>query len=240
VILVVVAVAWIPLQSFNQLLPPVASDLYASGRMDTLNAVYTAVTRLILTTVVPILAVILVYGPELLGLFGPSYTQGYVPLLVYLGGVFVGSTVGATGWLLILTDHQYARMVLDWLLAVLNLGLTYAFVVQFGLVGAALGTSLAISVQNGIQVLLLRRFEGLWPFDRTFLRPIGAGVSMLAVMWTIRLTVPGWLGVLLGGIAGPVVYVSVLWAIGPDPRDRLVVSELATGYRTGLTDWFGR
>jgi len=57
--------------------------------------------------------------------------------------VFVGSAVGATGWLLMMTDHQYARMALDWLLAVLNVALTYAFVVRYGLVGAALGTSLA-------------------------------------------------------------------------------------------------
>jgi len=76
--------------------------------------------------------------------------------------VFVGSAVGATGWLLMMTDHQYARMALDWLLAVLNVALTYAFVVRYGLVGAALGTSLAIAVQNAIQVILLRRFEGLW------------------------------------------------------------------------------
>jgi len=160
VVLVLIAIAWIPLLSFNQLLPPVASELYADGRTETLNAVYTSVTRQIVTSVIPILAVLVVFGRELLGLFGEPYVAGYVPLVVYLGGVFVGSAVGATGWLLMMTDHQYARMALDWLLAVLNVALTYAFVVRYGLVGAALGTSLAIAVQNAIQVVLLRRFEG--------------------------------------------------------------------------------
>jgi len=172
VVLVLIAIAWIPLLSFNQLLPPVASELYADGRTETLNAVYTSVTRQIVTSVIPILAVLVVFGRELLGLFGEPYVAGYVPV-VYLGGVFVGSAVGATGWLLMMTDHQYARMALDWLLAVLNVALTYAFVVRYGLVGAALGTSLAIAVQNAIQVVLLRRFEGLWPFDRTYLTPAG-------------------------------------------------------------------
>lgn len=59
-LLVLIAIAWIPLQSFNQLLPPVASELYADGRIDVLNEVYTSVTRLIVTTVVPVLAVLLV------------------------------------------------------------------------------------------------------------------------------------------------------------------------------------
>lgn len=231
IILVLVAIAWIPLLSFNQLLPPVASDLYSSDRMGTLNAVYSSITRLIVTTVVPILAVQLVFGRELLAVFGPTYVEGYVPLIVYLGGVFVGSAVGATGWLLMMTDHQYARMILDWLLAVLNVVLTYVFILEFGLVGAALGTSLAISVQNGIQVLLLRRFEGLWPFDSTFFTPVVAGVIMAAVMVGITTVAEGLVAVALGTIVGLLVYVAALHVIGVDPRDRFVVRELTAQFR---------
>jgi O-antigen/teichoic acid export membrane protein len=233
-VLVLIAIAWIPLLSFNQLLPPVASDLYADDRMETLNAIYTSVTRLIVTTVVPLLAVLVVFGQEFLALFGPTYTRGYLPLVVYLGGVFVGSAVGATGWLLMMTDHQYIRMALDWFLAVLNAALTYAFVLRFGLVGAALGTSLAIAVQNGLQVLLLRRFETLWPFDRTFLTPLAAGLVALGVMWVIRMAVDARISTVPGVGAGLIAYVGALRLIGVDPRDRLVVRELADRYHTTL------
>jgi O-antigen/teichoic acid export membrane protein len=233
-VLVVVAVVWIPLLSFNMLLPPVASDLYAEGDLATLNAVYTAVTRLIVTTVVPLLAVLLVFGRTVLGVFGPAYVQGYLPLAVYLGGVFVGSAVGATGWLLMMTDHQYARLALDWLLAVLNVTLTYAFVLRFGVVGAALGTSLAIAVQNGIQVLLLRRFEGLWPFDRSFLTPLAAGGVAAGAMWLVRTALPALPAVLAGTAVGLAAYVAALAALGVDPRDRLVVRELVAAYRERL------
>ena len=236
VVLVLVSIAWIPLLSFNQLLPPVASRLHSSGRIDTLNAIYSSVTRLIVTTVVPILAVQVVFGRELLALFGPTYVRGYLPLVVYLGGVFVGSAVGATGWLLMMTDHQYARMALDWLLAVLNVVLTYVFVLEFGLVGAALGTSLAIAVQNGLQVLLLRRFEGLWPFDATYLRPLGAGAVMTAVMLGVRTSVDGPFAVGLGATAGIVAYVATLRLLGIDPRDRLVVRELTGRYRADVVE----
>lgn len=236
VVLVLVSIAWIPLLSFNQLLPPVASNLHSSGEMDTLNAVYSSVTRLIVTTVVPILAIQLVFGRELLALFGATYVRGYVPLVVYLVGVFVGSAVGATGWLLMMTDHQYARMGLDWLLAALNVVLTYAFVLEFGLAGAALGTSLAIAVQNGLQVLLLRRFEGLWPFDATYLRPLGAGVVMVAVMLGVRTSVGGYLAIGVGAVVGLLAYVGTLHALGVDPRDRLVVRELAGRYRADVAE----
>ncbi|WP_123624546.1 lipopolysaccharide biosynthesis protein [Halorubrum sp. CSM-61] len=236
VVLVLIAIAWIPLMAFNQLLPPVASELYADGRTETLNAVYGSVTRQIVTTVVPILAVLAVFGRELLGLFGEPYVAGYVPLVVYLVGVFVGSAVGATGWLLMMTDHQYARMALDWLLAALNVALTYAFVVRYGLVGAALGTSLAIAVQNGIQVVLLRRFEGLWPFDRTYLTPLAAGGVTLVAMRAIRAVVPGLAAVVVGAAGGLAVYAGALRVLGVDPRDRLVARELAARYRARLAE----
>ncbi|MCU4800627.1 lipopolysaccharide biosynthesis protein [Halobacteria archaeon HArc-gm2] len=236
VVLVLVSIAWIPLLAFNQLLPPVASDLYARDEMDTLNAVYSSATRLILTTVVPILAVLAVFGRELLAMFGPTYAEGYVPLVVYLGGVFVGSSVGATGWLLMMTDHQYARMALDWFLAALNVVLTYTFVVEFGLVGAALGTSLAIGVQNGLQVLLIRHFEGLWPFDATFLDPLAAGAVAVVAMVAVRTAVDGLPAAGLGTLVGLVAYAGTLHALGVDPRDRLVFEELAARYRAVLAD----
>lgn len=230
VVLVLIAIAWIPLRSFNQLLPPVASDLYANGRVDVLNAVYSSVTRLTVTTVTPIVLVLVVYGPELLGLFGEPYRRGYAPLVIYLGGVCVGSTVGATGWLLMMTDHQYARMALDWFLAVLNVALTYVFIVHFGINGAALGTSLAIAIQNGLQVLLLRHYEGLWPFDRTFLTPIGAGLVTLPAMWLLRMVVPGFLAVVVGSVVGVGVYLVALRTFGVDSRDKLVAKELVRRY----------
>jgi O-antigen/teichoic acid export membrane protein len=236
VVLVFVAIAWIPLHSFNQLLPPVATDLYSEEKMTVLNRVYTSVTRLVITAVLPVLVVLGVFGEEFLGLFGQTYTRGYEPLLVYLGGVFVGHAVGATGWLLIMTDHQYARMGLDWLLAILNVALTYLFIARLGLIGAALGTSLAIAVQNSIQVVLLRHFEGLWPFDRTFLKPLGAGVVMTAVALAVRHSISGMAAVAAGTVIGLLVYLAALLAFGVDSRDRFVVSELTNRYRLAISD----
>jgi O-antigen/teichoic acid export membrane protein len=231
VVLVLVTVAWIPLQAFNQLLPPVASELHANGETETLDSVYTAVTRLIVTAVVPVLAVQVVFGRALLSVFGPTYVRGYVPLVVYLGGVLTGSAVGATGWLLTMTDHQYARMALDWLLAAINVTLTYVFVVEFGLPGAALGTSVAIVVQNLTQAFVLRRFEGLWPFDVTFLKPLAAGVAMAGVMFLVRESLAGPLAVGFGLLAGLGVFFGTLLLLGVSDRDRLVVRELVDRYR---------
>ncbi len=88
-----------------------------------------------------------------------------------------------------------------------------------------------IAVQNGIQVVLLRHFEGLWPFDRTYLTPLAAGGVTLVAMWGIREVVTGLAAVVVGAVAGLAVYAGALHALGVDPRDRLVARELAGQYR---------
>lgn len=236
VVLVLVGIASIPLVAFNQLLPPVASGLYADGKTGTLNDVYTTVTRLVVTGTVPIVATLIVFGPELLGIFGAEYARGYDVLLVFLIGRFVGNAVGATGFLLSMTNNQYAKMWLEWLLAVLNLVLTYLFVVELGLVGAALGTSVAIGIQNALQLLLLYRFEGLWPFDATFLKPIGAGVGAVSAMAGVRAVFDGLLAAGVGALVGLVAFLALLIALGAEPRDRLVVTELAAQYRRATAE----
>jgi O-antigen/teichoic acid export membrane protein len=231
VVLLLVSIVTIPLLAFNQLLPPVASGLYDADDVDTLNDVYTTVTRLIVTATVPLVTIMVVYGPGVLGIFGPEYQRGYQALVVFLAGRFVANAVGATGWLLLMTDHQYVRLVLDWLLATLNLALTYWFVLEFGLVGAALGTAVAYSVQNLLQVGVLWHYEGLFPFDRTFMRPIGAGLGMGATMLALREALPGVHPVVGSGL-GLVVFGWLSLQFGVDRRDRIVIGELASRYRT--------
>ena len=236
VVLVLVGIAVIPLAAFNQLMPPIASRLYADGKVGTLNNVYKTVSRLIVTATVPIIAIQAAYGRELLGIFGSAYGRGYVVLLVFLVGRFVGNAVGATGILLSMTNNHYPKLGLEWLLALLNVVLTYVFVLEFGLVGAALGTSVAIGVQNLLQATLLRRFEGLWPFDLTFLKPIVAGLGMIAVMAGIRANLDGSLALGVGMLAGLAMFFALLMALGVSPRDRLVVAELAARYQTVIND----
>ena len=98
--------------------------------------------------------------------------------------------------------------------------------------------TVAIAVQNSVQVVLLRRFEGLWPFDATFLKPLGAGVAAAGVMFLVRETLvgagTGGLVVVAGAALGLVTYVGALVALGVNDRDRLGVTAVAARYRRAI------
>ena len=85
---------------------------------------------------------------------------------------------------------------------------------------------------NLLQVLLLRRYEGLFPFDRTYLKPLGAGVGAMPAMAALRPLFSGATLLLVGSLAGLVAFVGCLRALGIEPRDRYVWRALRGRYGT--------
>jgi O-antigen/teichoic acid export membrane protein len=221
----------LPLASFNQLLPPIASDLYARDEVAALNEVYGSITRLVFTITAFMCAVALIYRVELLAVFGREYTRGHLVLTVFIVSRIVANSAGATGWLLLMTDHQYLDMVNSWTLGITNVALSYYFVVEFGLVGAALGTGSSLAFVNLLRLGQLRYLEGLWPYDRTYLKPVAAVIPAATAMFLARSLFASLTAVVVGTVFGGVVYLGGLLALGVEPRDHELVTALFTRYR---------
>jgi O-antigen/teichoic acid export membrane protein len=219
-----------PLSAFNQLLPPVASRLYSEGEHDALQAVYSTVTRWVFTLAVGIATVELVYGGQLLRLFGAAFDRGRGVLYVFVFATLTASMVGATGWLLMMTDHERVEAVNSWVLGAANIALSYVLILEVGLVGAALGTGGALAVVNLVRVAQLWYLEDLLPFTRAFLKPVAAAVPMAATMWAAGRALSGGRLLAVGTLAGVLVYVLTLRALGVEDRDRQMYHELAGRY----------
>jgi O-antigen/teichoic acid export membrane protein len=223
----------IPLIAFNQLLPAVASRLYADGKRGMLNSVYSTVTRLVFTGTIVLAVTQFVYRGELLALFGEEYTRGSLVLATFVVGRIVANAVGATGWLLLMTDHQYLRMVNSWVLGGLNVAFSYYFILEFGLIGAALGTAGSMAIVYLVRLSQLWYLERLQPFDATFLKPLGAGAAMTATMLGVKPLLSGTPLLVFGTLAGIVAFVGTLYLLGIEDRDRRIVGALLDQYRAG-------
>jgi len=226
---------FLPLIAFNSLLPAVASDLYTDGEHAALRSVYSAATRWVVTATLPIALVFFVYRVELLEVFGAAYTRGSTVLGVFVVGRVVGSVVGATGWLLLMTDHQYLRMLDSWGLGILNIGLSYYLILEFGLVGAALGTSGSIAFVNVLRLGQLWYLEDLQPYSRKYLKPLAAAAGMAAAMAAIRPFFEGTALLVVGSVVGLVVFAVLLRIFGIEPRDYRLFAGLFEQYRPGGT-----
>jgi len=210
----------LPLLAINQLFPPVASGLYSDGDIETLQATYSTATRWIVTAALCIAVYEIAFRGPLLSVFGSAYRQGELVLVAFAVGQVVNSSVGSAGWLLLMTDHQYIDAVNNWLLGITNIGLSYVMILEFGLIGAALGTAGSLALVNGLRVAELWYLEGLHPYDRAFLKPVVAAVLTGMVASQVGQFVSGVPRLLIGAGVTVGVFAGTLVVLGLEPEDR--------------------
>ena len=136
---------------------------------------------------------------------------------------------GRTGW----------DLVVYVLSAILDLVLSLLLIPKFGINGAAAAQAITIACSNWLRLVLVRRFVGIFPWDRTYARlavPAGAcALTMVAVAalvssaaWYVQLVLVGGLGV--------AVYVPVLLVVGLTDGEKVAMRNgLCEGARPLVT-----
>ena len=204
----------LPLTGFNQLFPPIASKLYHSGDHSQLESVYRTITRWIFTaSLFPGLA-LMTYAEEVLWIFGENFTEGYLVLILFTISQLINCAVGASGYLLMMTDHQYVTMLNQLLLGVLNVVLNYIFIIQYGFIGAAVATASVLALINLLRVSQVWYFEGYNPYNWSYLKPICAGVVSVLIMITLSNFFTQYVLLAVGGTLGGLFFFGILLILG--------------------------
>lgn len=146
------------LTAVNMVVAPYFARLYAQGDMVTLQRLITRSAQAVVLLALPAVLVFLAFGRELIeGIFGPAYATGYWPLVVLSLGQLVNALVGSVGVLLNMTGHERGVAVG----AALNVVLNLALIPSFGMVGAALASTVSLVVWNLILWRTVHRRLGL-------------------------------------------------------------------------------
>jgi O-antigen/teichoic acid export membrane protein len=209
----------LPLTAFNQLFPPIASDLYHAGQHERLQSIYASVTRLILTAALFPAIAMFVYAPELLGLFGEDFAKGESVLVLFIFAQVTNAMVGPSGYLLMMSDHQYLTMINQVGSGILNATLNYVLILRFGFIGAALATASVLSAINLLRLIEVWYLEGLSPYDTTYLKPVAAGIASGVAMTAVSFSLEQFRLIVVGGSIGAIVYLSGLYLLGIDDGD---------------------
>lgn len=226
VALLLAYVVTMPSAAFHQLFPPVASRLYANDDLATLQSMYATVTRWIITASAILALPLVLYRQELLAIFGPEFTAGSVVLSLFVTGMLVNAFVGPPNEVLKMTDNQYVVLVNQWTFGVLNVVLNYYFILEFGLVGAALATASIFAMMGVTRLVEVWYLEGLFPYSIRLWKPLAAAGGSAVAMYASTYLLSGLVLVFVGGAFGALVYAALLYLFGIEPRDR----QLANNY----------
>lgn len=218
---------YIPLLAINQLFPPIASRLYATDEHEDLAAIYRTTTRWVFTGSLLFGVAAIVFRVEILTLFGPEFTAGTLVLTLFVLAQLCNCATGPSGYLLMMTDHQYVVMANEWFFGIANVVLNVVLIQRLGFVGAAAASASVLAVRNLTKVTEVWYFEGLSPYSRSFFKPLLAGGVAAVGMSLVGTVLSALAAVVVGVGVGLGLYVVVLWALGVEPVDRRTYDLLA-------------
>jgi O-antigen/teichoic acid export membrane protein len=139
---------------------PVVARLFAANRIDRLRTGAPMVTlgAVLLSSVLAL--PLIVFAPQVLGLFGSSFESGAFILRVLCVTFLISAVAGQNGTLLTMTKHVRPVMIGSSLALVTNVVLNLIFIPLQGARGAAIAWLLSVIVWNGFLSLQVRRIYG--------------------------------------------------------------------------------
>lgn len=149
------------LTAANAITAPLISELYSTGRKAELQRLLTLSSRGVLAFTLAVSVVLVAGGHWIAGLFGPEFTSGVGALWILLAAQVVNAATGPVGYLMTMTGHQNAALVIQGLAAAINVGLNWLLIPLYGMAGAAIATATAIVFWNVAMFVYVNRQLGL-------------------------------------------------------------------------------
>ena len=149
--------------STNAAAAAMMARMYATSDREGLQRLVSMATGGVLLLALPVTAVLMIYGHDILRFFGPEFQTGYWPLMGLLAAQLVVAMAGSVMLLLTLTGHQAeAAKYMAWGVAV-KLTLSLLLIPSFGMIGAATATLAGALLWNSMMLGCVRRSVGVDP-----------------------------------------------------------------------------
>ena len=204
------------------------AETEARGDRRGLEALYQTVSKWSVSLNLPLFLALVLFPEALLSLFGPEFREGVTALTILAFANIINAATGASGAVLDMTGHSVVKLINASVAVVLAVGLNLLLIPTYGLVGAAISVLASSAAVNLLRITEVYVLLDTTPYNRTFLKPLAAGVVGLAAALAVRALVPDApaLQALLGIAALFAAYAFTLTRLGLSAEDRLVMSRV--------------
>jgi O-antigen/teichoic acid export membrane protein len=170
---------------------PRFAELFAVGDRRGAGHLYQVTTAWLIMMTWPLYLLAVIYGPEILSLFGHSYRAGHTVMIILGLTMLLSAACGQVDTVLITTGRSGWSLANGLMALIVNVGLDVLLIPRYGITGAAIGWSAAIVVSNLTPLGQLAFSYGLHPFGRGALTAAGLSVLSFAVIPLAALAVFG-------------------------------------------------
>jgi len=154
------------------LFQPIMSRFDAEDEQQQMDDLYTVATRWMVVASFPVFALFFLFSEQtLVFMFGESYRTGETALRVLLVGFLISLLPGLTGNFLTAVGETKLLMYISAGTMLLNVAVNLVLIPMYGIVGAAIATATARTLNNTVQSYLIYREYGVSPFNRHYVVP---------------------------------------------------------------------
>lgn len=151
----------IALTIVNQPLGPIISRHFVEGRKDALQVLLDRVSVVVSLFAIALTAMLLLFGGEVLGLFGEEFRAAQPALSILAVGQCANALLGPCGQLLVMMGRQRLMAALLAVAAVVNVALNLLLIPRYGIEGAAMATTVALVLWNVCVAVAAARLVGI-------------------------------------------------------------------------------
>jgi O-antigen/teichoic acid export membrane protein len=203
---------------------PRFAELFTVGKRREVNSVYQATTAWLMLLTWPLYLLAIIFGPEVLTVFGHSYRAGASVMVILAGAMLLATACGQVDMVLIASGRSSWSLMNGLLAVAANVGLDLVLIPRYGIAGAAIGWAVAIALTNVVPLVQLAAVSRVHPFGRSTLAAVLLPVvCMAAVPLAVRAVAgPGAVAAVAGIVMGSALLAAGSWRF----RDTLHLSEL--------------
>ena len=176
--------------SFDYIFLPTVAEFYGKNDFTGIKKILCSISKWVFLLTLPMILYISFFSKNTIFLFyGSAYTAGSIALIILLFGIAMNGLTGMTGEVLVGIRKTKLNLLTEVFGAITNVGLNIFLIPKFGILGAAIGTSISIAVRNLAQLGFVYKELKIHPYDKSFLKIIFSSIIALIPI----LFLPGWI-----------------------------------------------
>ena len=222
--------------AFASIFAPLFSQYFHEKNQTKMLEVFQLSTKWILLTSLPLFIFLILFSNTILMLFGSEFGNNSLALPILTVGIMIQAVFGLGSPSLTMSGFQKYNLINALVALFTNIFLNIMLIPQFGIAGAAMGTTIALFL-----ISLLRFFEnyyllGLNLLSTKLLKPIFAGLSTGMIVYLVKPYIfeSGYFDydssilyliiyLLLGALFILLVYMVLIWILRLDDEDKDIV-----------------
>ena len=161
--------------AFAGIFAPIFSENYFKKNIAGMKESYQSSSKYILTFSLPVFIFLFIFASPMLSLFGSEF-QNEVALKILLTGIFVQTIFGLGSSTLSMSGNTTFNLINVSIALILNVALNYILIPQYGIIGAALSTAIALFILSILRFIENILILNLNLFSVKLLKPALSGI----------------------------------------------------------------